>query len=382
MKGSQLAPDVAPEIGVDERDLVLTRYHGLSPMGNTDLDPILRNAGVTTIVAVGVSVNIAVTNLAFDAVNAGYQVVIPRDAVAGPARRLRRGRLHQHPVAGRHPDDHRRRDRGLGVGCRRALRRRPDRRGRGRHRRADRPGVGARVPTSSSRPGSRASSSAADGSTPDPAVGARFVGRNHHDATRRVGDDVVRRPLRAAAGLRVGRHRPRRPVGQLVVRARAEDDGGTRLRQGMRMGPAPSGLSHRHRGDARQGGADRRPPARGARAQHAGHARGHQAARRGASRDARDRRQRGHRSAPTASTSSARPSGSASTRVWAPEFWAGDALDAARLPRRRRRRPSASAPASCSWARARRRCSPCPRCRCRRCRAAASCSASARAARR
>jgi nicotinamidase-related amidase len=83
MKGSQLAPTVAPEIGVDPRDLVLTRYHGLSPMGNTDLDPILRNAGVTTIVAVGVSVNIAITNLAFDAVNAGYQVVIPRDGVAG-----------------------------------------------------------------------------------------------------------------------------------------------------------------------------------------------------------------------------------------------------------------------------------------------------------
>jgi nicotinamidase-related amidase len=38
---------------------------------------------VTTIVATGVSVNIAITNLAFDAVNAGYQVVIPRDAVAG-----------------------------------------------------------------------------------------------------------------------------------------------------------------------------------------------------------------------------------------------------------------------------------------------------------
>jgi nicotinamidase-related amidase len=83
MKGSLLAPDVAPELGPDERDLVLTRYHGLSPMGNTDLDPILRNAGVTTIVVTGVSVNIAITNLAFDAVNAGYQVVIPRDAVAG-----------------------------------------------------------------------------------------------------------------------------------------------------------------------------------------------------------------------------------------------------------------------------------------------------------
>jgi len=30
-----------------------------------------------------VSVNIALTNLVFDAVNAGYQVVVPRDAVAG-----------------------------------------------------------------------------------------------------------------------------------------------------------------------------------------------------------------------------------------------------------------------------------------------------------
>ena len=83
VRGSSLRPDVVSEIGVDERDMVLTRYHGLSPMGNTDLDPVLRNAGVTTIVATGVSVNIAVTNLTFDAVNAGYQVVIPRDAVAG-----------------------------------------------------------------------------------------------------------------------------------------------------------------------------------------------------------------------------------------------------------------------------------------------------------
>ena len=33
--------------------------------------------------AVGVSVNVAIINLTFDAVNAGYVVVIPRDAVAG-----------------------------------------------------------------------------------------------------------------------------------------------------------------------------------------------------------------------------------------------------------------------------------------------------------
>jgi nicotinamidase-related amidase len=38
---------------------------------------------VTTIVGVGVSVNVGMTNLAFDAVNRGYQIVMPRDAIAG-----------------------------------------------------------------------------------------------------------------------------------------------------------------------------------------------------------------------------------------------------------------------------------------------------------
>ena len=52
-------------------------------MSGTDLDPVLRNLGVTTVVVAGVSVNIAITNLVMDAVNRGYQVVLPRDAVAG-----------------------------------------------------------------------------------------------------------------------------------------------------------------------------------------------------------------------------------------------------------------------------------------------------------
>jgi nicotinamidase-related amidase len=74
---------VVPELGPEPEDLVLNRYHGLNPMGGTDLDPVLRNMGITTIVVTGVSVNIAVTNLVMDAVNAGYQVVLPRDAVTG-----------------------------------------------------------------------------------------------------------------------------------------------------------------------------------------------------------------------------------------------------------------------------------------------------------
>jgi biuret amidohydrolase len=72
-----------PELGPEPTDMVLRRWHGVGPMGGTDLDAILRNLGVTTIVAVGVSLNIAIPNLVMDAVNAAYRVVLPRDAVAG-----------------------------------------------------------------------------------------------------------------------------------------------------------------------------------------------------------------------------------------------------------------------------------------------------------
>ena len=77
------AAEIVAEVPVEPSDLVLTRLHGLSPFQGTELDFVLRNLGVRTLVGVGVSVNVAITNLAFDAVNSGYQVVIPRDAVAG-----------------------------------------------------------------------------------------------------------------------------------------------------------------------------------------------------------------------------------------------------------------------------------------------------------
>lgn len=82
LPGSE-AVEVIPEIGVDPSDVVLTRLHGLGPMGGTDLDPVLRNLGATTIVGIGVSVNVGMVDFCFDAVNAGYQFVMPRDAVAG-----------------------------------------------------------------------------------------------------------------------------------------------------------------------------------------------------------------------------------------------------------------------------------------------------------
>lgn len=74
---------VLPELGPEPSDLVLSRWHGVGPMGGTDLDAILRNLSVSTIVVVGVSLNIAIPNVVMDAVNAAYRVVVPRDAVAG-----------------------------------------------------------------------------------------------------------------------------------------------------------------------------------------------------------------------------------------------------------------------------------------------------------
>ena len=74
---------VLPELGLEPTDLVLSRWHGVGPMGGTDLDAVLRNLGVSTIVVVGVSLNIAIPNVVMDAVNAAYRVIVPRDAVAG-----------------------------------------------------------------------------------------------------------------------------------------------------------------------------------------------------------------------------------------------------------------------------------------------------------
>lgn len=74
---------VVPELGPDPADFVLSRYHGVSPFSGTSLDITLRNLGVKTIVATGVSVNLGVFGLCLEAVNLGYRVILPRDCTAG-----------------------------------------------------------------------------------------------------------------------------------------------------------------------------------------------------------------------------------------------------------------------------------------------------------
>ncbi len=74
---------IAEPVEVRDEDLVVRRLHGLSPIAGTDADALLRNLDCRTLVVTGVSANVAVPNAVFDAVNLGYTVVVPSDAIAG-----------------------------------------------------------------------------------------------------------------------------------------------------------------------------------------------------------------------------------------------------------------------------------------------------------
>jgi len=74
--------EVMPELDPSPEDIEMPRLHGLTPFTGTSLDRVLRNLGVSTVVATGNSLNIGVLGLVLSAVDLGYQVVVPRDAVA------------------------------------------------------------------------------------------------------------------------------------------------------------------------------------------------------------------------------------------------------------------------------------------------------------
>ncbi len=82
LEGSPYA-ELIPELGPEPSDIVCGRIHGLTPFTGTELDSILRNLGIRTVVPVGVSVNEALLGLCLSAADLGYQIVLPTDAIAG-----------------------------------------------------------------------------------------------------------------------------------------------------------------------------------------------------------------------------------------------------------------------------------------------------------
>lgn len=75
--------EVVPELGPEPQDLESQRLHGMSPFQGTSLEPWLRAEGVTTVIATGVSLNVGITGLTIEAINRGFDVVVPSDCVAG-----------------------------------------------------------------------------------------------------------------------------------------------------------------------------------------------------------------------------------------------------------------------------------------------------------
>lgn len=75
--------ELVDELDVQATDIKVPRMHGMTPFTGTELDSIMRNLGVRTIVLMGVSLNLGITGAALSALDLGYQVIIVRDAVTG-----------------------------------------------------------------------------------------------------------------------------------------------------------------------------------------------------------------------------------------------------------------------------------------------------------
>jgi len=75
--------ELLPALGPEPTDIMCPRIHGLNPFTSTNLDQLLRNLGATTIVPVGVSLNVALLGLCSTAASLGYRIALPTDAVAG-----------------------------------------------------------------------------------------------------------------------------------------------------------------------------------------------------------------------------------------------------------------------------------------------------------
>jgi nicotinamidase-related amidase len=74
---------IVAELTPHADDIVIEREHGMTGFYTTPLDAYLRNLGVTTVVLTGVSANIAVNGTSIEAMNLGYQVIVPSDCIAG-----------------------------------------------------------------------------------------------------------------------------------------------------------------------------------------------------------------------------------------------------------------------------------------------------------
>jgi biuret amidohydrolase len=82
VRGSE-AVAIMRELGPEPSDFVISRTHGWHPFEGTELDSILRDIGVRTVVAAGVSINIGVQGIVVEALNRNYRALVASDCAAG-----------------------------------------------------------------------------------------------------------------------------------------------------------------------------------------------------------------------------------------------------------------------------------------------------------
>jgi len=82
VKGTAEARIIA-ELTPSPGDFIVSRIHGMTAFHGTELDCLLRNLGIRTVIITGVSLNVAIIGATIEAGNCGYSVVLPIDCITG-----------------------------------------------------------------------------------------------------------------------------------------------------------------------------------------------------------------------------------------------------------------------------------------------------------
>lgn len=82
VRGSE-AVAIMRDLGPEPSDFIISRTHGWHPFEGTELDSILRDIGIRTVIAAGVSTNIGVQGIVVEALNRNYRALVASDCVAG-----------------------------------------------------------------------------------------------------------------------------------------------------------------------------------------------------------------------------------------------------------------------------------------------------------
>ncbi|MBA4025340.1 MAG: cysteine hydrolase [Gordonia sp.] len=77
------AVDIHPLLTPTADDHVIERHRGITAFHGTELEYLLRNLGISSVIMTGVSANVAVNGSCIEAVNRGFTAVVPADCVSG-----------------------------------------------------------------------------------------------------------------------------------------------------------------------------------------------------------------------------------------------------------------------------------------------------------